>query len=160
MDKDIPYIIFGNWTAPALMHASVQEASVQILTWGLHDNLNSVGVALGPVFTYNKGKLHLEEAKLLESLAGGQHNLDWQFSVVFGQKCDQRDLRPMVYPGRFVFSSAVTDLQKNIFFHCNLRKDQRTPEISQLAGKQMKEVIDMAADALPHCTDLKDYIVE
>eukprot|EP00974_Lingulodinium_polyedra_P029884 2879150-Lingulodinium_polyedra.AAC.1 len=62
--------------------------------------MQSADVVINPVFTYNnKGKLHLEEGKLVHLLAKGNHNLDWQFSLIFKEKSDDRDLRPMVCPG-------------------------------------------------------------
>ena len=65
--------------------------------------MQSAALVINPVFTYSKGKLHLEEGKLVDLLAKGNHNLDWQFSIIFKGKSDDRDLRPMVYPGQFVF---------------------------------------------------------
>ena len=113
----------------------------------------SAAVVINPAFTYNKGKLHLEEGKLVDLLAKGNHNLDWQFSVLFKEKTDDRDLRPMVYPGRFVFPSPLGDPRHNLFFTCDLRKLHRTEEVNQIAAKSMKLIEDLAEDALPPSTD-------
>ena len=75
--SEIPAIIFLNWAAPSLIPAPVQESQIGMLTWALHDNMQSVAVVTAPVFTYNRGKLHLDETKMLEQLSKGNHNLDW-----------------------------------------------------------------------------------
>ena len=77
--------------------------------------------------------------------------------MVFKEKSDDRDLRPMVYPGRFVFPSPLGDPKKSKWSFCNLRKSHRTEEVKQLSPKMMKEVEDLSADALPTSTDLRDY---
>ena len=136
----VPSIVFLNWASPSAIAVSVQESQLGTLTWALADNMQSVALALSPVFTYSKGKLHVEEAKMLDMLARGNHNLDWQFSVVFKEKSDERDLRPMVYPGRFVFPSPLGDPKKNKWFSCDLRRNHRTEEVKQLSPKYMKEL--------------------
>ena len=95
--------------------------------------MQSAAVVINPVFTYSKGQLHLEEQKPVDLLAKGNHNLDWQFSILFKEKSDDRDLRPMVYPGRFVFPSPLRGPKNNLFFICELRKSHWTEEVKQPA---------------------------
>ena len=134
-------------------HIEKNEAQTNVLCWAMSDNMQSIALVLTPVFTYNKGKLHIEETKIMECLTKGNHNIDWQFIVQFKDKVDERDMRPMVYPGRFVFASPLGDVKKNQFFWSDLRKLQRTQEIPQLMAKQVREVIDLADDALPVSID-------
>ena len=88
--------------------------------------MQSAAVVINPVLTYTNGKLHVEEQKLVDLLAKGNHNLDWQFSILFREKSDDRDLRPMVYPVRFLFPSPLGDPKNNLFFMFELRKSHRT----------------------------------
>ena len=118
----------------------IQDHQISVLSWALSENMQSAAVVINPVFTYSKGKLHLEEQKPVNLLAKGNHNLDWQFSILFKEKSDDRDLRPMVYPGRFVFPSPLGGPKKNLFFTCELRKSRRTEVVKQLAAKAMKMV--------------------
>ena len=90
-----------------------------------------------PIFTYNKGRLHLEESKCMNLLTRGNHNLDWPFMLAFKEKTHEADMRPMVYPGRFVFSTPAGDVKKNAFFWSDLRKLQRTSEVAQLSSKDV-----------------------
>lgn len=154
--SEIPAMIFLNWAAPSLIPALVQESQIGMVTWALHDNMQSVAVVTAPVFTYNKGKLHLDETKMLEQLSKGNHNLDWQFSIQFKDRSDERDMRPLNYPGRFVFPTPLGDPKKNMWFHCALRKNFRTQEVPQLAPRGMKEIEDLSADALPVSCDARD----
>jgi hypothetical protein len=149
----IPIVCFLNWGAPCLISVGVQDAQFNVLAWVTNDNMQSVGVVLYPVFTYQKGKLHLEESKVTQQLTKANHNIDVQFSVLFSDQVDARDLRPMVYPGRFVFPSPLGDPAKSLWFQCKLRKTRRTEEVKQLAAKNMKETEDLSADALPPSID-------
>ena len=54
----IPAVLLLNWTAPSTIDVKVQEAQIQMLGWALNDNMQSVALALNPVFTYSMGKLH------------------------------------------------------------------------------------------------------
>ena len=139
---DVPVLSLLNWAAPCALTQEIQDKQTTVVTWCLHENVSNCTAVILPVFTYNRGKLHLEEIKALQALASGGHNLDYPFSMVFSGQCDPRDLRPMVYGGRLAFPAAATDLQKNPFFSSSLRADRRTKEVQQLPGKKMKVVED------------------
>ena len=153
---DAPAILWLNHAAPAVIPKEIAHMQIGLLHWQLTEVMTSVALCLLPVFTHQKGRLHLEERMLIEMLAAGHVNLDWLFALQFSAKSDQRDMRPMFYHGRFIFSSPL-DLSKNPFWNCDLRRAQRTPEIPQLAAKHMREVESLAADALPTSTST-EYI--
>ena len=96
---------------------------------------------------------------MIGKLTKGNHNLDWQFSIVFTEKAHEADLRPMLYPGRFVFPLPLGDPKKNPFFGCALRRNGRTPDVRQLNPKDMKEIEDLSPDALPPSMDPRDIHV-
>ena len=154
--KDLPCVFYLNWTAPCLIKEEFQHIQIGCMSWGISENMQSVGVVNSPVFTYNKGRLHLEESKCSELLTKGNHNIDVSFYMNFTDKQDGRDGRPMVYPGRFVFAAPLSSPSKNMFWDCELCKRRRTDEIPQLEGKQMREIEDLASDALPTSTDSRD----
>ncbi|CAK9068414.1 unnamed protein product [Durusdinium trenchii] len=150
---DVPTVVLMNWTAPCLLAASRQKDHSNVLAWALHDNTNSCGVIFSPTFSWNKGKTFLEEHAAMQVLLSGGHNLDFQFSLLFSERCDQRDTRPLLYPARFAFPGYVVDLQKsNLFFQSELRKAGRTEPCKQLPAKDLKEMEDLAADSLPTST--------
>ena len=84
-------MLWLNYSAPCLIPSAVQDAQFQTLAWALHDNVHSMALVLEPNFTYNKGKLRLEQSKIIEQLTQGHHNLDWQFSIVFKERTDDGD---------------------------------------------------------------------
>ncbi|CAK9096491.1 unnamed protein product [Durusdinium trenchii] len=150
---EVPTVVLMNWTAPCLLPSARQRDHSNVLAWALHDNVNSVGVVFSPTFSYNRGKTFLEEHTGYEMLLQGGHNLDHQFSLIFSDRCDQRDSRPLVYPARFAFPGHVVDLSKsNAFFASELRKSGRTDAVKQLPAKELKEMEDMADDSLPSST--------
>ena len=152
----VPYLVALNWACPCLIPSQTQDQQLAILSWALHDNMQSSALVVAPVFSYNVGKLHLEEQKMVTALSRGNHNLDVHFNVIFKDQCDSRDLRPMVYPGRLVFPSPLMNIARSMWFSCDLRRMRRTEEVPQLPPKLMKEVEDLAADALPTSMDGKD----
>ena len=91
---------------------------------------------------------------MLENLAkSGNHDLDWNFSILFGNKTDQRDQRPLNYMGRLVFSSAI-DPSTSPFWSCDLRRLQQVTTV-QLPARGMREVENMSEDSLPESTDCR-----
>ena len=95
----IPMICLLNWTAPSLIKADIQDKQINVMQWALNDNLESCGLVLYPVFAYRRGTLHIEESRTTTLLTAGNHNIDVQFSLLFQESCDARDLRPLNYPG-------------------------------------------------------------
>ena len=155
--KDMYNLVYWNCSAPCLMPQASYQAANTVLAWALNEQMKSAALIMTPTFSYSKGKVFLEEQALLQKLASGNHVLDWQFHLLFSNKPDVRDLRPMVYPGRFVFPSPL-ELPKNPWFACDLRRDQRTPEVKQLPAKDMREVESMSDDALPTSVDVRDSV--
>ena len=148
------HVVYLNYTAPSLIPAACQRAQVDMLSFALTDNMQSVGLVLNPVYTYKNGRLYKEEEQLVRLLERGNMNFDWQFSVLYSSRSDARDLRPLVMNGRLVFPSPL-ELTKNIYWQSSLRKRQRTDEVQQLAVKEMKTIEDINADALPPSTDAR-----
>ena len=75
----IPSLMDLNWATPCLVPSNIQDTQISVLSWASNENMQSAAVVINPVFTYNKGKLHLEEGKLDDLLAKGNHNLDCSF---------------------------------------------------------------------------------
>ena len=106
--EDICFLIFFNATVPSLIPKDIYKQQVSVLTWALNDSMASMALVLLPTFVYSKGKLPLEEKQLMERLLGnGNHNVDWSFHVLFGNRVDPRDMRPMVYSGKMIFASPL-----------------------------------------------------
>ncbi|CAK8987791.1 Uncharacterized protein SCF082_LOCUS1126 [Durusdinium trenchii] len=153
--NEVPTVTLLNWTAPCLMPANRQKDHSSVLSWAMHDNLNSCGLIFSPVFSHHKGKTFLEENAALSILSSGGHNLDHQFSLLFQERCDARDGRPLLYPARFAFPGHIVDLGKSApFFQSELRKNGRTEACKQMAAKDLKEIEDVAEDSLPSVTGI------
>ena len=112
--SEIP-IVLMNWTAPCIMPANRQTEHASVLSWAMHDNPNSCALIFSLVFSHQKGKTFLEENTALQILSHGGHNLDNQFSLLFQDRCDQRDGRPLLYPARFAFPGHLVDLNNRSF---------------------------------------------
>lgn len=154
--SSIPVVCLLNWTAPSLIKTDIQDSQVNVLQWALNKNLQSCGLVLYPVFAYRRGTLHMEESRTSKLLTCGNHNIDVQFSLLFAEASDSRDLRPLNYPGCFVLPSVLTDLNKTPWWSCSLRKSRRTDPVRQVPAKELKEIEDLGRDALPASTWTRD----
>lgn len=63
----------------------------------------------------------------------------------------------MTYAGRFVLASPL-ELTKNVWWNCELQEKQRTNEVSQLHGRDTREVENCDPDALPESQDARERI--
>ena len=69
--------------APCLVKEDHADLITNALAWSLQDCMESVGVTVGPVFSYGgRGKLHLQEKKQQEMLLLGNHNIDHKFAII------------------------------------------------------------------------------
>ena len=109
-----------------------------------------------PEFSYNRGKKYLEEQKAINLLMKANHNLDNSFVLMYERKKDARDLRSLVYTGKFVFPSTAMDQRKLLFWKADLVQQGRTNEVQQVDGRLLKEVEDLSATALPSSSDSKE----
>ena len=95
-----------------LIPTAVMSQQVGLMSWALSDQMRSVGLMMMPIFSHHRGKLCIDERAILEKIfTAGNHNCDWSYHVLFKEKTDARDLRPMVYSGKFIFASPL-DLQQ------------------------------------------------
>ena len=95
----------------------------------------------------------------LQNLRAQHLNVDNEFCLPFKERCDNRDARPMVYPGRMVFSGQ-NDPQKTKWKRTPLIMDNRTAEVPQMKSGDMEMVENLAPESLPNSTDDADCIVQ
>ena len=104
----------AGWISPSLVPVETFEKQLGVLAWALNDNMLGAGIVTMPMHTYNKGKLHLDQAKVLEPILLGNHNVDTTFSMLFNE-VDARGQRPLTYHGRIVFASPIGDIKQFSF---------------------------------------------
>ena len=137
---NLPTLVMLNWTTPCSSHNEDFDKQAHILNWVLHENIKNAACVLLPVYSYNRGKLYMEEVKAVKAIGDAGHNPDCSFSLLFKDQVDPRDRRPMSYPGRLVFPAGCSELKDHPFFTCQLRVQGRTKEANQIPGKKMKIV--------------------
>ena len=88
-----------------------------------------------------------------------KHNFafDTQLAILFKDKSDKRDTRPMTYHGRAIFPAALGSNGKSVWATSSLVEAGRTDAVSQLSPKDMLTVEDIADNALPAHTDQDRY---
>lgn len=103
-------IAWLNWVAPSTVPAPVQSAQATIMGNVLHVSDKAIGLYLAPLHTYKRGNLWMLEHACLKALAHRALNLDKAFGLVFESKVDQREARPLLYPGRFLMAEHIKAL--------------------------------------------------
>ena len=123
--EDILFVPVLNWRAMPSLKAKAVETHSAIACWGLQATPNGVGLVTLPVFSYHKGGLWTSQVTAAQSLKLAGLNVDTEVSLMFKDRVDFRDRRPMVYPCRLLFNN-FTDVfdrgniwQKSSFMQSN-----------------------------------------
>ena len=90
---------FYNGAAPALIRAHMLEVVPSMMRHILTENDRNNIISLDAVFSWKKGDTYKENAAMEKLLANKAHSgMDKTFYMLYKDKCDVRDERPMVYP--------------------------------------------------------------
>ncbi|CAE7932565.1 unnamed protein product [Symbiodinium necroappetens] len=145
-----------NFVAPALIKAEHQAAMLKVTQHSLAD-VQNVAVLLAPLFSYKKNGRYNEEKAVLQRVSMTGAQMDRVFSLIFNDKLDDRDDRPLVYPGHLLTSPSV-DLQASGSFlwkKAALFRRSRTNEANQLSGKDMIIMEQVGESVLPGSTSVE-----
>ena len=150
---EVPIVCLLNWCAPSTLTELYRKNQVSILSWCMADNTDNVGLVTMPVYSNAKNKLYMSEKHALDRLLQSYLIVDHPYAVLFKEKSDGRDERPMTYPARIVFPNTLTDLHCSMWWTCQLREEGRTTPVKQLPTKLMKVIEDLSPDAVPTTDD-------
>lgn len=145
----IPFVCLMNHAAPCCYAADLQTAHINTMSWCICENTQSLGLIISPMFSHNMNKKYLLEQSMLTRLSKHNFEFDHQFAILFKDKSDKRDSRPMTYHGRVIFPAALGSNLKSVWATSTLVEDGRTDLVSQLSPKDMLVVEDISDDALP-----------
>jgi hypothetical protein len=145
-------VALANWAAPCLVPVPQQLAQFHFLNFLVADSESNVGLSISPTFAYKKGTVWMLDHALMKSISeSGGASLDRMYHVLFTDKGDQRDQRPMVYSGR-VITMAGKD-GGEVWKKSRLLMEGRTEPARQLPAKDMDMVENTVASTLPQTTD-------
>ena len=150
--SQIPIIGSLNWAAPSVFNEKLKKVQLQVLSFVMADGLRNIVLMQMPVHTNMKGKLYLSEQNVQDRLVRSNALFDTSYGIMFKEKVDARDERPMLYPCRMLFPAAIVDLSKSIWWTSKLRLENICGPVQQVAPKNMSQVEDLADEALPHQT--------
>ncbi|CAE7881797.1 unnamed protein product [Symbiodinium sp. KB8] len=145
-----------NFVSPCLIKADHQGAIFKFLQHSLAD-VNNVAVLLNPLFSYKKNGRYAEEHAVLQRIAMTGVQMDRVFSMLFSEKLDDREDRPLSYPGHLLTSVATDTLPAGDFLwrKSTLFKRSRTPEAKQLGGREMISVEEVGETSMPASTSIQ-----
>ena len=91
-----------NWSAPATQSDKAQEAQGTVFAQLVGQSPENIGLLLCPVFHYKRNQIFSLEHCMVKGLASRGVEVDCQASLIYKDKTDLRDGRPLVYPLRVV----------------------------------------------------------
>ena len=90
-----------NWAAPSVTPQHIQKEQLHVVSWALSENKNNVCLLVMPAHTNPKNKLYVLEQSVLTKLSKYNMVFDTPYCILFQNKVDARDGRPMTYQRRF-----------------------------------------------------------
>lgn len=152
-----------NWSAPATQSDKAQEAQGTVFAQLVGQSPENIGLLLCPVFHYKRNQIFFLEHCMVKGLASRGVEVDCQASLIYKDKTDLRDGRPLVYPLRVVrplTACLVEDEGDQVkvdkksgpgsfWFTAPLLRNRRTQEAEQVPAKKLRLVEDLSENALP-----------
>ena len=147
-DTVVPVLIV-NFAAPSLVPAAAQSSIIQSMNFILAESPNAIGVVLMPVHSWKKGQVWMVNQAITKNMVhqGGCH-VDKEFTVVFNERCDTRDDRPLTYPGRLVWSNSRNG-PGDIWKKSSLMQDGLVGPVKQFKRPEMEMIQDLDPLSLP-----------
>ena len=97
----VSVIAIANWSAPPLISSAHQKVQSSIMGAVVNEGNNNIGLVVQPVWASTKQQVFHITSTLLQLMENNNVTLDLNWSILFENKCDERDERPLNYPGRF-----------------------------------------------------------
>ncbi len=119
-----------------------------MLGYVCHETDMNIGAVLNPLFWYKRGQLWMQEQLIQNLLAAKMLNCDTQFSLLFKERLDASDQRPLTQAKRCSSCEA-----NGFLLEARLICEPRTECASQVASKDMLSVEDLDPSALPVSID-------
>ena len=144
----VSIIAIANWTVPALLSSLHQKVQSSIMGAVVNEGNNNIGIVVQPVWASTKGQVFDTTTSLLKLMENNNVVLDLNWSILFENKCDERDERPLNYPGRFCLGKN-TERGDNIWMKTDLVSKGYVQVADQLKTRSMVEMADSSEEALP-----------
>ena len=147
-DTVIPVLIV-NFSAPSLVPSAAQSSIIQAMNFILAESPHAIGVVLMPTHAWKKGQVWMVDQAITKTLVhqGGCH-VDKEFTVVFNDRSDVRDDRPLTYPGRIVWSNSMTG-PSDIWKKSSLMNDGLVGPVKQFKRVDMEMIQELDPLSLP-----------
>ena len=145
----VSVIAIANCSAPALLTAIHQKVQSSIMGAVVNEGDNNIGLVVQPVWASTKQQVFHITSTLLQLMENNNVTLDLAWSLLFENKCDERDERPLNYPGRFCLGKN-TERGNNHRMKTDLVSKGYVQVEEQLRTRAMVEMADSSEEALPN----------
>ncbi|CAE7275539.1 unnamed protein product [Symbiodinium sp. CCMP2592] len=134
-----------NLISPCLVSAAHLSAQMQVVQHVLAEDARNLGLVLLPVFSHKKNGRYAEEELIMKELGKIGCNLDHSFSVIFADRTDARDERPLNLAGRFLCPTDDKGHIAKFWAKSALLVKGRTTEAAQIKATDMMKILDPSA---------------
>ena len=135
-----------NYSAPSVIFGDSRAGLVNALQFILNHNRDNVAVLLTPSHTNKKGEIWLNDQAIVKMFSA-TCNMDNPFSLLFSDKCHQRDERPMMYPGRILTPKGSDP--SPFWAQSSLVVNGYAGPAKQIPPRDMESIQSLDASALP-----------
>ena len=135
-----------NYSAPSVIIADSRGGLVNALQFILNQNRDNVAVILTPSHTNKKGEMWMSEQAIVKMFSA-TCNMDNPFSLLFSDRCHQRDERPMMYPGRILTPKGADP--SPLWAQSSLLMNGYVGPVKQIPPRDMDSIQSLDASALP-----------
>ncbi len=143
-------VVILNWIAPSTLSAASMEAQATMASCLVHTSDLNIGILLSPMFSYKKGQLWTSEQAAVNQVARKGLVVDRSWSLLFSERRDVRDSRPLQYRGRVMEPPGSE--AKSVWHDTKIFRGYTDPA-NQLSARDMVVVEDTSETALPGSVD-------
>ena len=147
-------VVWLNYTAPCMISNCEMAIQMHLLNYIMNEENHNIGIHLNPVWNHKKGQVWVVDHVVSQQLARqAACNIDTQFALLFNDRSDLRDGRPMTYLGRILCKSSE-ELSNNVVWKSSsLVLDGHVGPIPQFQPKSMDVITKLDDDSLPTSAD-------
>ena len=144
----ITKLVLNNWAVPSMISSEHQKTQAALVGAVVNNSTHCAGLTIQPVWSTTKGQVVDVTGKLLKSIENNNVSLDNNFSIIVDNKIDERDERPMNYPGRICLGLA-NKRAENVWWKTSLFAKGVVATNELMRSRHMVRLEDQGEDTLP-----------
>jgi hypothetical protein len=152
LEEKLATVGYCNWVAPCTISSENLTLQSNLLALVSNSGDQNISLVLMPQWAYKKGQLFLCENTVRKLLTERSLNIDLKYALIFNEKKDTRDLRPLMYDGRIIVPTG--GVPSNFFFKKSDILSGKVDVCQQVHSRDMVQIEEISEKVLPSSTDI------